>query len=71
VVDGPGILPEVAGRLAGNRLRVADIALRRPSLDDVFLALTGQPTAPPGQTAQADRAPSRHQDELQAPGRTA
>jgi hypothetical protein len=25
-------------------LRVADLALRRPSLDDVFLALTGQPT---------------------------
>jgi daunorubicin resistance ABC transporter ATP-binding subunit len=71
VADGPGILPEVAGRLAANRLRVADLALRRPSLDDVFLALTGQPTAPSGQTAQADHAPSRHQDQLQAPGRTA
>ena len=41
VTDGPGILPEVAGRLARSGLRVADLALRRPSLDDVFLALTG------------------------------
>jgi daunorubicin resistance ABC transporter ATP-binding subunit len=48
VADGPGVLPEVAARLAANRLRVADLALRRPTLDDVFLALTGQqpPSSP-------------------------
>lgn len=44
VADGPGVLPEVAARLAAAGLRVADLTLRRPSLDDVFLALTGQPT---------------------------
>jgi ABC-type multidrug transport system ATPase subunit len=44
VGDGPAILPEVAARLAASGLRVSDLALRRPSLDDVFLALTGQPT---------------------------
>jgi ABC-2 type transport system ATP-binding protein len=44
VSDGPGVLPDVAARLAVAGLRVADLALRRPSLDDVFLALTGQPT---------------------------
>jgi daunorubicin resistance ABC transporter ATP-binding subunit len=44
VADGPGVLPEVAARLAAGGLRVADLALRRPTLDDVFLALTGQPT---------------------------
>jgi daunorubicin resistance ABC transporter ATP-binding subunit len=43
VKDGPAILPEVAARLAITGLRVADLALRRPSLDDVFLTLTGQP----------------------------
>jgi daunorubicin resistance ABC transporter ATP-binding subunit len=42
VADGAGILPEVAARLAAAGLRVSDLALRRPSLDEVFLALTGQ-----------------------------
>jgi daunorubicin resistance ABC transporter ATP-binding subunit len=43
VADGPGILPDVAARLAASGLRVSDLAVRRPTLDDVFLALTGQP----------------------------
>jgi len=44
VADGPGVLPDVAARLATAGLRVSDLTLRRPTLDDVFLALTGQPT---------------------------
>ena len=40
VADGPGVLTELAGRLAANHLRVADLAVRRPTLDDVFLTLT-------------------------------
>jgi ABC-2 type transport system ATP-binding protein len=47
VTDGPGILPELASRLAANQLEIADLALRRPTLDDVFLTLTNQPS-PPG-----------------------
>jgi ABC-type multidrug transport system ATPase subunit len=47
VTDGPGILPQVATRLAAAGLRVSDLALRRPTLDDVFLTLTGQPGAEP------------------------
>ncbi|WP_406080158.1 ATP-binding cassette domain-containing protein [Micromonospora sp. NBC_00858] len=47
VADGPGILPDVAARLATSGLRVSDLALRRPTLDDVFLTLTGQPTTTP------------------------
>jgi ABC-2 type transport system ATP-binding protein len=43
VTDGPQLLAEAAGRLATCGLRVADLALRRPSLEDVFLTLTGQP----------------------------
>ncbi len=46
VAHGPAILPEVAARLARSGLRVSDLALRRPSLDDVFLALTGTSAAP-------------------------
>jgi ABC-2 type transport system ATP-binding protein len=49
VTDGPGVLPEVAARLAASGLRVADLAVRRPTLDDVFLALTGQPSVAAGQ----------------------
>jgi daunorubicin resistance ABC transporter ATP-binding subunit len=45
VTDGPGILVDVAARLAARQLTVSDLALRRPTLDEVFLTLTGQPTA--------------------------
>jgi oleandomycin transport system ATP-binding protein len=40
----PGVLAEVVRRLDAARVAVADLALRRPSLDDVFLRLTGHPT---------------------------
>jgi daunorubicin resistance ABC transporter ATP-binding subunit len=53
VSDGPGILPDVADRLASAGLRVSDLALRRPTLDDVFLTLTGQPTTAPSTTDSA------------------
>ena len=39
--DGTGILTEAVRRLDAAQIKLADIALRRPSLDDVFLALTG------------------------------
>jgi len=44
VADGSGILPQLAARLAADDLRVTDLALRRPTLDDVFLALTDRST---------------------------
>jgi daunorubicin resistance ABC transporter ATP-binding subunit len=47
VTDGPAILPQLADRLAIHQLRIADLALRRPTLDDVFLTLTGQPSTDP------------------------
>jgi ABC-2 type transport system ATP-binding protein len=55
---GPSILPELATRLAASGLRIADLALRRPTLDDVFLTLTGH--AGPG----ADRDEHRGRDPL-------
>jgi ABC-2 type transport system ATP-binding protein len=39
--DGAGILTEVVRRLDAGKIALADVALRRPSLDDVFLSLTG------------------------------
>jgi ABC-2 type transport system ATP-binding protein len=38
--DGAGTLIEAVARLSAANLDVADVGLRRPSLDDVFLALT-------------------------------
>ncbi|HEU5160724.1 MAG TPA: ATP-binding cassette domain-containing protein [Streptosporangiaceae bacterium] len=46
VSDGPAVLPAVAARLADADLTVSDLALRRPTLDDVFLTLTGRPPTP-------------------------
>jgi oleandomycin transport system ATP-binding protein len=40
----PGVLVEVVRRLDAAGVAVADLALRRPSLDDVFLRLTGHTT---------------------------
>ncbi|WP_278314505.1 ATP-binding cassette domain-containing protein [Lolliginicoccus levis] len=39
--NGPATLSEVLRRLDMENIELADIALRRPSLDDVFLSLTG------------------------------
>jgi ABC-2 type transport system ATP-binding protein len=39
--DGTSILTEAVRRLDAEQIKLADIALRRPSLDDVFLSLTG------------------------------
>jgi len=43
-MDDPGLLAEVVRRLDRAGVRVADLALRRPTLDDVFLRLTGHKT---------------------------
>ncbi|MBD8506380.1 ATP-binding cassette domain-containing protein [Hoyosella sp. G463] len=40
-IDGPATLSEVLRRLDMENIQLADVALRRPSLDDVFLSLTG------------------------------
>jgi oleandomycin transport system ATP-binding protein len=40
----PGVLTEAVRRLDGAGVAVADLALRRPSLDDVFLRLVGHTT---------------------------
>jgi ABC-2 type transport system ATP-binding protein len=44
VIDGPAALSPVAVALAGagGRVRVRDLVLRRPTLDDVFLSVTGE-----------------------------
>ncbi len=41
VVGGPSIMAEVVRRLDAGGIVLSDLALRQPTLDDVFLALTG------------------------------
>jgi ABC-2 type transport system ATP-binding protein len=43
VKGGAGVLMEVLRQLDGAQIQVQDVALRRPTLDDVFLTLTGKP----------------------------
>ncbi|MER6130621.1 ATP-binding cassette domain-containing protein [Streptomyces sp. NPDC001815] len=52
VTDRVAALTEVARTLQDEGVRVEDIGLRRPSLDDVFLHLTGHRTDVPGEGAQ-------------------
>jgi daunorubicin resistance ABC transporter ATP-binding subunit len=47
VVAREGIATEVIRRLDDTGVAVDDIAIHRPSLDDVFFALTGRPAEPP------------------------
>lgn len=47
--EGPGTLSAALTRLDAANIALADIALRRPSLDDVFLSLTG--SAAPSEVA--------------------
>ncbi|MFF7773815.1 ATP-binding cassette domain-containing protein [Streptomyces tanashiensis] len=51
VSDRVTALTEVARTLQDERIRVEDIGLRRPSLDDVFLGLTGRHTGDEGAEA--------------------
>jgi ABC-2 type transport system ATP-binding protein len=41
VTGGPAVLQQILQRLSDANIALADIGLRRPTLDDVFLSLTG------------------------------
>ncbi len=55
VHHGAGTLAEVVRRIDGAGLEVAELSLHRPSLDDVFLSLTGRRA---DETAATDAAPT-------------
>ncbi len=52
VTHGPGVLADTVRALDQASIGIADIALRRPSLDEVFLALTGQDKQKPATTEE-------------------
>jgi ABC-2 type transport system ATP-binding protein len=50
VAGGSGVLTEVLRGLDQRSVAILDVGLRRPTLDDVFLTLTGHRSAEDGQT---------------------
>jgi oleandomycin transport system ATP-binding protein len=52
-IADPAWLTVAVRRLDDAGIAVADLALRRPSLDEVFLSLTGQPAAPDAERSAA------------------
>ncbi|MEV6320450.1 ATP-binding cassette domain-containing protein [Nocardia sp. NPDC051787] len=58
VADGSQALVEAVGRLAEHNVQIHDVGLRRPSLDDVFLTLTGHEAETPANGAEAKDGPT-------------
>jgi ABC-2 type transport system ATP-binding protein len=52
--NGPLILTEAVRRLDEEKIELADIALRKPSLDDVFMSLTGHAAEQPESSDDAE-----------------
>jgi len=63
--NGLALVEEAAAGLLRAQIGVTDIGLRRPTLDDVFLQLTG---APPSENGDRSRQPGGEQITAQAPG---
>ena len=61
VTGGLELLTQLLGRLAEQRVGVVDVGLRRPTLDDVFLSLTGH-------TAEEVREPDADEGTGRQPG---
>jgi ABC-2 type transport system ATP-binding protein len=49
VADGTAILPEVVRAMDARGVKLVDLALHQPSLDDVFLAITGHRASSDGE----------------------
>jgi ABC-2 type transport system ATP-binding protein len=56
VHHGAGVLAEVVRRIDGTNLELAELSLHRPSLDDVFLTLTGRRAEGAGDPSEPDDA---------------
>ncbi len=64
VTQGPASLMAALRRLDAGQVEVLDVGLRRPTLDDVFLTLTGRATDGDGSDNGADDAPREKTKEL-------
>jgi ABC-2 type transport system ATP-binding protein len=59
VTDGASILMEALRRLDAEHIKLSDVALRRPTLDDVFLTLTGRASEESDADGQPEKAAKR------------
>ncbi|MFN8161853.1 MAG: ATP-binding cassette domain-containing protein [Solirubrobacterales bacterium] len=66
VQDHRGAIAAAVRRLDNERIGIDDIAVRRPTLDDVFLTLTGHRSTPQDGAAGADREADTGEQELEA-----
>ena len=64
VRGGAGVLVDVLRKLDANGVSVHDVGMRRPTLDDVFLTLTGHAAEHEEQDEGASRGGSREQQEV-------
>ena len=65
VTGGVEVLRQILQRLSDANIAVADIGLRRPTLDDVFLSLTGhvaEVVAENGEGSEGDRKDTREKE---------
>jgi ABC-2 type transport system ATP-binding protein len=59
VLDGSSALVEAVRHLDRARVKIDDMSLHRPSLDDVFFALTGRAAEADGEAGKGKAAPER------------
>ncbi|WP_225826929.1 ATP-binding cassette domain-containing protein [Streptomyces naphthomycinicus] len=71
VTGGAKLLAEVIRELDARGIGIDDIALRRPTLDDVFLSLTGHAAQTADQDEQSGAAQTADQDEQSGAAQTA
>jgi daunorubicin resistance ABC transporter ATP-binding subunit len=57
--EGPGVLIDVLRSLDAAKLKPGGLSVREPSLDDVFLALTGRHAEPAADEPEAEAEPAR------------
>jgi ABC-2 type transport system ATP-binding protein len=65
VTNGPSALSHVLQRLGEKDLAVVDVGLRRPTLDDVFLSLTGHVAEEAEEFLESTEKPEGERDEAQ------
>jgi ABC-2 type transport system ATP-binding protein len=65
VNHGAGVLADIVRLMDASAIDIGDLALRKPTLDDVFLTLTGRPPEPDG-TGEQGGGPSAAQEATRA-----
>src|SRR5204862_4336127 len=63
---GAGAVAALAGELAVRGIAVEDLGLRQPTLDDVFLTLTGAPAATDGPGPETGEFPATEPEAAEA-----